>query len=50
MLRENVEHHVEEEEGDLFKKARKVISDDMAEQLAGDVEAFKEERIHVHDI
>ena len=28
VLKENIEHHVEEEEGDMFKKARKVLSED----------------------
>lgn len=46
VLQENVEHHVEEEEGELFKKARKVIDADTAEQLAAEIEAFKEEHIH----
>jgi hemerythrin superfamily protein len=36
VLRENVEHHVEEEEGELFKQARKVLSAEDAESIAGD--------------
>ena len=31
VLRENVEHHVEEEEEKMFKKAEKVLSDDLAD-------------------
>lgn len=50
VLKENVEHHVEEEEGELFKKAKRVISDDVAEKLAADVEAFKDAQIHVQEI
>jgi hemerythrin superfamily protein len=46
VLQENVEHHVEEEEGEMFKKARKVIDAETAEQLASEIEAFKEEQIH----
>lgn len=46
VLEENVEHHVEEEEGELFKLARKVIDADTAEQLATEIASFKEERIH----
>lgn len=49
VLQENVEHHVEEEEGELFKKSKKVIEPDVAEQLAKEVEAFKEEQIHALD-
>jgi hemerythrin superfamily protein len=50
VLKENVEHHVEEEEGDLFKKARKVIDAETAEQLASEIEAFKEEQIHAMEL
>lgn len=46
VLQENVEHHVEEEEGELFKQAKKVIDADTAEQIAAEIEAFKEEQIH----
>ena len=30
---ENIEHHIEEEEGDMFKKARQVLSEDELEEL-----------------
>jgi hemerythrin superfamily protein len=33
VLKENVEHHVEEEEGEMFKKARKVLSQQQLEDL-----------------
>lgn len=41
VLRENVEHHVEEEEGELFGKARKVLSRDQIERLGAEMEAEK---------
>lgn len=43
VLKENVEHHVDEEEGDLFKKAKDVLSTEQAEAL-GDQMAAKKER------
>jgi len=33
VLMENVEHHVEEEEGEMFQKARQVLSEDEITQL-----------------
>ena len=33
VLKENIEHHVEEEEGEMFQKARKVLSEDEIEDL-----------------
>jgi iron-sulfur cluster repair protein YtfE (RIC family) len=41
VLKENIEHHVEEEEGEMFKKARKILSDDQAEELGVRMEAAK---------
>jgi iron-sulfur cluster repair protein YtfE (RIC family) len=41
VLKGNVEHHVEEEEDEMFKKARKVLSDEQAEQLGARMEAAK---------
>lgn len=43
VLMEMVEHHVEEEETELFKKAEKILSKEEAESLAVEIEAFKEE-------
>ena len=43
VLKENIEHHVEEEEGEMFKKARKVLSDQEAEDLGARMEAAKAE-------
>ncbi len=41
VLKENVEHHVEEEEGELFSKARKVLSSDEIGELGAEMEAEK---------
>jgi hypothetical protein len=44
VLQENVEHHVEEEEGEMFKKARKVLSQEQIEELGARLEAAKQEQ------
>lgn len=41
VLKENIEHHVEEEEGDMFKKARKVLSEDEIENLGDRLQEAK---------
>lgn len=41
VLKENVEHHVEEEEGELFTKARKVLSKDEIDSLGTRLEEAK---------
>ena len=41
VLKENVEHHVEEEEGEMFKKARRVLSKDEIEELGRRLEEAK---------
>lgn len=41
VLKENIEHHVEEEEGEMFKKARKVLSEDELETLGERMEEAK---------
>lgn len=41
VLRENVEHHLEEEEGEMFDKARTVISPEQAQEMASQFEAAK---------
>ncbi len=43
VLKENIEHHVEEEEDEMFKKARKVLSEADAEDLGARLEAAKGE-------
>ena len=41
VLKENVEHHVEEEEGELFPKARQALSKEEIESLGEQVERAK---------
>ena len=43
VLKENVEHHVEEEEGEMFEKARKVLSKEDQETLGTRLEQAKNE-------
>jgi iron-sulfur cluster repair protein YtfE (RIC family) len=43
VLKENVEHHVEEEEGQLFKKARRVLSEDEIESLGNRLQEAKKQ-------
>lgn len=41
VLRENVDHHVEEEEGELFDKANDVLNDEDLERIGEEMEAEK---------
>ena len=45
VLKENIEHHIEEEEHDMFKKARKVLSEQDLERLGEEMEALKKETL-----
>jgi hemerythrin-like domain-containing protein len=45
VLRENVEHHVNEEENELFDKAEDVLSDEEIEALGGRMEAEKARKL-----
>lgn len=45
VLKEQIEHHVEEEEGDMFPKARKVLSEEQAETLGTRLEEAKEKQL-----
>lgn len=42
-FKHSVTHHVDEEEGDIFEKAKKVLSPEQANQLAIDMEELKKE-------
>jgi iron-sulfur cluster repair protein YtfE (RIC family) len=44
VLKENIEHHVEEEEGEIFKKARRVLSEEEIEALGERLQAAKQEK------
>jgi len=43
VLKENIEHHVEEEEGEMFKQARKVLSEDEIETLGNRLQEAKKQ-------
>ncbi len=43
VLKENVEHHVEEEEGEIFKKARAALSSEQIEALTARLESEKKQ-------
>lgn len=45
VLKENVEHHVEEEEGEMFKSARSALSKEEIEQLTTRIEAEKKKQM-----
>ncbi|HWL65553.1 MAG TPA: hemerythrin domain-containing protein [Actinomycetota bacterium] len=43
VMKENIEHHIEEEEGDMFKRARDIFSKEELETLGERMEARKKE-------
>jgi hemerythrin-like domain-containing protein len=43
VLKENIEHHVEEEEGELFKKARQALSEEEIETLGEQLQDAKQQ-------
>lgn len=48
VLQENVEHHVEEEEGELFKLAGSILSKEDSEAVAAEIQSFKEHAASAH--
>jgi hemerythrin superfamily protein len=45
VLKEQIEHHVEEEEGEMFPKARKVLGEEEAEALGTRLEEAKQKEM-----
>jgi hemerythrin superfamily protein len=43
VMKENVEHHIEEEEGEMFKLARQALESDELEELGERMESMKKE-------
>src|SRR5687767_4907533 len=43
VLKENIEHHVEEEEGEMFKKARQALSEEEIEKLGERMQEAKKQ-------
>ncbi|MGZ4155251.1 MAG: hemerythrin domain-containing protein [Actinomycetota bacterium] len=43
VMKENLEHHIEEEEGEMFKQARDVFDQDTLERLGEQIQARKQE-------
>lgn len=43
VFKESLEHHIEEEEGEMFRKARSVFEGDELEQLGGRMQRLKKE-------
>jgi hemerythrin-like domain-containing protein len=42
-MKENIEHHIEEEENEMFKQARQVFDDDELEALGEQMRVRKEQ-------
>jgi hemerythrin-like domain-containing protein len=45
VMKENLEHHIEEEEGEMFDKAREVFDDTTLTQLGEQMQARKEQTV-----
>lgn len=43
VFKENLEHHIQEEEGPLFSKCKKALSKEDAEEIGETIAAYKEE-------
>ena len=49
VLQEQVEHHVEEEEGELFPKVRKILDKEMLQAVAQEMTATQEQLLEAGD-
>ena len=47
VMKENLEHHIEEEEGEMFKEAKQVFDEDELAQLGESMLARKEELMRI---
>jgi hemerythrin superfamily protein len=47
-LKECVQHHVREEEGEIFPKAQRLLGDDELERMAGRLETAKKQEGPIH--
>jgi len=45
VFKENIEHHIEEEEGEMFKTARSILSPAQLEELGARMQAMKEQAL-----
>ena len=43
VMKENIEHHIEEEEGEMFKKARQALDDEELAEIAETMSARREQ-------
>jgi hemerythrin-like domain-containing protein len=48
VMKENIEHHIEEEEGDMFKTARSVFSREELDEMGTRMEQMKNEVLTAH--
>ncbi|MDT3778789.1 hemerythrin domain-containing protein [Nitrospira sp. MA-1] len=44
-LKEDVQHHIQEEEGEIFKNARGILSQDQADQMGEEFKQVKEKKV-----
>jgi hemerythrin superfamily protein len=49
VLQENVLHHVKEEEGELFEKAEDILSDEDADRIGQQIDAFKSDQAELEE-